>query len=448
MTEDSAQEVVAGEDDLSDTDPDPSVLAGLTEQTIDLNTVSPEADVGDLAALQDVFADLRIVGLGEATHGAREFFRLKHRFVRFLVEELGFRLLALEANFTQALALDRYVRRGKGDPESALESLYIWAWQTEEMLALVEWLRAFNSNRPTEDQVRFYGLDVQHSMGVADAITDYLDRVDPEYLETVQEDLAVLADQGLKLTIADGRDERIEAGGHLHRDLKATLEEHRTDYVTQSSERAWELARQNVSVLGRAIEFVRAAHTGHELFNKEVIQIRDRALAENVAWILEHESADRIVVWAHNDHVNKVETVASGHSAASMGRHLAQWYGDTYYALGFEFGCGTFKAGVETEDERWYYKVQDCNLDDPISHTVGSVFTALDRQLTFLDVRTAKDDHRLVNWFDKEQRLNSFGSTYDPEHPEKHVQPYVLVESFDGLCYVNETTGTRPLQQG
>lgn len=80
----------------------------------------PSTDPADLRPLADALADRTVVGLGEATHGTREFFRLKHRLIRFLVEEHGFRAVALESNFLVALALDDYVTRSEGDPREAI----------------------------------------------------------------------------------------------------------------------------------------------------------------------------------------------------------------------------------------------------------------------------------------------------------------------------------------
>lgn len=443
MNENSTQDISTDEDGQSNTNPDPAVVAGLAKEVVDLNTVTPDTDMEDLAAFREVFADRRIVGLGEAAHGAREFSRLKHRFLRFLVKEIGVRLVGLEANFTETLAVNRYVRRGDGDPEVALDGIYVWMWNTQEMLAVVEWLRAFNADRAPEDQVRFYGFDIQHTKGVADAVTDYLNRVDPKYLATVREDLAVLADPGLRLQDANGRDGRLAAASRVVPDLRASFEEHRADYVARSSEPAWELARQHVTVLGQATKFGKTVHTADGRFNEESLRVRDRAMAENVAWILEHESAECIAVWAHNDHINRVKTTSGGYSVPSMGRHFTKWYGDAYYALGFEFGGGAFQAFVESEDENWDYEVQECRLNGPLSDTVASAFATLDRPLTFLNFRTAKTDPRLMEWLDGEHQLHSVGGAYDPERPEKHVQPYVLAAAFDGLCYVNETTQAR-----
>lgn len=420
----------------------------LSEHVLELDTVDPTAGTADLAPLRAPLAGRTIVGLGEATHGTREFFQLKHRLVRFLVEELGCRLVALETNFAEALAIDDYVRHGKRTADAALGGLDFWIWDTEEMLAMVEWLRAFNASRPTGDRVRFYGIDAQFTSGAAKAVGDYLDTVDPAYLASVRDDLEPLIDPGLRAWPVEGQDEQLAAVDRLLPDLRATFDERRLEYTDRRSEPAWALARQHVTVLGQVEELARAVQSSPEGTSDETLRIRDRTMADNVAWILGHEPVDRLVLWAHNGHVNRVETTTNGSSAASMGRHLARRYGDGYYALALEFGTGTFQALSEVEaPENRGYERREHALDEPIPETAGSVLTRLGRDLAFLDLATAIDDPVLAEWLAHERGLHSIGAVYRPDQPETYVDTYVLSDAFDGLCYVDETSRARPLDR-
>lgn len=427
---------------------DPPAVEKLAEHLWDLETVDPAADTEDLEPLREVIADRTIISLGEATHGTREFFRLKHRLVRFLVEALDFRLFGLEANFAKALAIDRYVRDGEGTAEAALAGLDFWIWDTEEVLALVEWLRAFNAGRPAGDRVRFYGIDAQFTGGAAEAVEEYLDGVDPMYLESIRDDLEPLINPGLWVWPAEEQDEQRAAVDRLVPDLRRTFDERRAAYVARSSEPAWEVARQHVTVLEQVQTLARAAQAAPGGLSDETLRIRDRAMADNVAWILDHEPGDRLVLWAHNGHVNRIEATANGHSAPSMGRHLARSYGEDYYALGFEFGAGSFQTLTEGDgDQDGSYELGEQALDEPIAGTIGSVLTGLDCEVGFLDIETAVDDPALDALFDEEHRLHSIGAVYDPAAPDTHVDWYVLADAFDGLCYVDETSRARPLDR-
>ncbi|QKY18670.1 hypothetical protein [Halorubrum sp. CBA1229] len=49
--------------------------------------------------LRSQFADAAIIRLGEASHGTQEFFELRFRLTRLLVEEFGVRAIGIEAGF-------------------------------------------------------------------------------------------------------------------------------------------------------------------------------------------------------------------------------------------------------------------------------------------------------------------------------------------------------------
>lgn len=159
----------------------------LTEHARPLGTLAPDAPHDDLEPLGDALRDVRIVGLGESTHGTREFFQLKYRIAEFLVREAGFTTLALEAGASATRALDTYVRHGTGDPTRLITHLGFWTWRTEEMLDLVQWLRTHNRDLPEDRQVRLIGMDPRRCTDSLEALATYLHQVAPEQAENVRE---------------------------------------------------------------------------------------------------------------------------------------------------------------------------------------------------------------------------------------------------------------------
>jgi erythromycin esterase len=73
------------------------VKAWIKENLIPLKTCEPGKGFEDLQPLKSIVGDARVVALGEATHGTREFFKMKHRMFEFLVEKMGFNLFVIEA---------------------------------------------------------------------------------------------------------------------------------------------------------------------------------------------------------------------------------------------------------------------------------------------------------------------------------------------------------------
>ena len=360
MTDDSDTNADASIDDRpTDTN---DVASRLAANGTALTTTDPTADLADLEPGGRAFDEATVIGLGEATHGTREFFRLKHRLIRYLVERQEVRLFGLEANFAETLALDRYVRYGEGDPEEALAGVYFWTWNTEELLALVEWLRAFNDGREVGDRVRFYGFDAQFTAGPAAALDSYLRTADRLAELGIGDDPASLDDDGRLADDEETRVARLDAADRVVTTAGERLDIQEAAHVAATDRGTWQLARRHLRTLAQTRDHKRARHTDD---SGRAIAVRDRAMAANVAWMLDYANTDmdRIVLWAHNAHVSRTEDRATdGTGAPSMGYHLAERYGEEYYALGFDFAGGTFQALADINDG---YELQACSLGDP-----------------------------------------------------------------------------------
>ena len=106
--------------DILPATPERRVVDWVRSRAIPLATVEPRHGWADLEALRSIVGDARILSLGEATHGTREFFKLKHRILEFCVAELGFTTFIIEAPFAESLAVNAYVREGVGNAAEAL----------------------------------------------------------------------------------------------------------------------------------------------------------------------------------------------------------------------------------------------------------------------------------------------------------------------------------------
>src|SRR5205809_413454 len=164
---------------------DPPIVEWIRSNAVRLQT--PEAGHGfaDMQALRRVVGDARIVSLGEATHGSREFFQLKHRMLEFLASEMGFTIFSIEANMPEAYRLNDYVLKGTGDPAQLLKGMYFWTWDTEEVLDMIRWMRAFNASG--RGRVQFTGFDMQTHTVALDIVQQFVRRYDTEYVATVRD---------------------------------------------------------------------------------------------------------------------------------------------------------------------------------------------------------------------------------------------------------------------
>jgi len=429
------------DDSTTQTDAQTDALADYASA---LDTTDPAIPL-DADSLPDWIAEASIIALGEATHGTREFFRLKHRLLRYAVTELGARTFALEANLPEARALDAYVTQGYGDSADALAAVYFWTWQTEEVRDLVEWLRAFNRGRPLDDRVRFFGFDAQYTHGGVERLREFLRDVDPGFLADERPALNALDDHGEPPHQDERLDVILGATGVVDR-LRDRFEDRETAYIEAVNEHEYAFARRCVEVLGQAVAYKRAMRDWDEDDPESVeraLGVRDRAMAANVEWVRERR-AGPVVLWGHDAHLNRDRHPyrGTGVSAPSMGAHLADAYGDDYAAVGFAFGRGSFQAVGKRDGE---FALREWTVDGPRSRTIEAALGALGHDICLLDARRARDDHRLAEWVGTPRQRFGIGATLDPETLAQYLVEYPAGRAFDGVLYVDATTRARPL---
>ena len=160
--------------------PDKPAVDWIAANAVRLKT--PEAGNGfaDMQPLNKIIGNARIVSLGEATHGTREFFQLKHRMLEFLATEMGFTIFSIEANMPEAYRLNDYVLNGEGDPAKLLKGMYFWTWDTQEVLAMIQWMREFNKSG--KGRVQFTGFDMQTPDVAGVIVRDFVTKNDTTYL--------------------------------------------------------------------------------------------------------------------------------------------------------------------------------------------------------------------------------------------------------------------------
>ncbi|MFC1543667.1 erythromycin esterase family protein [Gemmatimonadota bacterium] len=312
--------------------PDPEDITWLRERAHPF--ISPDAGQGlaDLAPFGEMVGDARIVALGEGTHGTSEFFRMKHRLLEYLANEAGFTVFAIEANMPEAMRVNDYVLTGEGDPGRALAGMYFWTWNTREVLDMIEWMRGYNASG--RGRIEFWGFDMQYPNVALQNVLEFVREADPTYLPDLEKEYGLISSY-------EEEERRLRAGGaaqaqvvdHQNRHQSDRLdparrvlhylEDHRNGYLASRPTEEVEWAIQNARIVLQAADRGPAS--------------RDRYMAQNVGWILDHHPpGTKMVLWAHNGHVSR--------QPERMGGHLAREYGDDLVVAGFAFGEGEYRA--------------------------------------------------------------------------------------------------------
>lgn len=386
---------------------------------------SPEAGHGldDLAPLADTVRGARIVALGEATHGTREFFQMKHRLLEYLVEKQGFTVFAIEANLPEARKVNDYVLHGTGDPAKALAGLYFWTWNTEEVLAMIRWMRTYNLDPKHAHKVQFMGFDMQTTSVAWPNVVAYLQKVDPTYAATLPAKMSGFADSSIGMTwrslVADDRKVMRDGADAV----VARLDAQRSAYTARSSAKDWRFAREDARVVAQAANMFEGGNGGSP--------VRDAAMAENVDYILSEEAkGEKVVLWAHNGHI--------ADSPGWMGHHLRVAHGAEYRNIGFVFAEGSFQAIDQTGHGQGLHEF---TLGPAPDTDVSTAFTRAGCELCILDLHRAPEGP-IGEWFRIQHPMRETGAVFRNE--EDMTVPARLADLFDAVVFVRTTTRARP----
>lgn len=150
----------------------------LRQHAVVFDSDQPGNGLADLQGFKRLVGDARIVALGEATHGTREFFRMKHRLTEMLATEMGFTIFSIEASMPEAYRLNDYVLGAEGDPAALIGGMYFWTWNTQEVLDMVRWMRRFNQSG--RGRIEFTGFDMQFPEVAAANVLGPLSKAAPE----------------------------------------------------------------------------------------------------------------------------------------------------------------------------------------------------------------------------------------------------------------------------
>ncbi|WP_406216144.1 erythromycin esterase family protein [Streptomyces decoyicus] len=401
-----------------------------------LRTTEPQGDLGDLRPVGRMVKDARVVGLGEATHSSHEFFAMKHRVFRYLVEEKGFRSFALEGSWSSGLRLNDYVLHGKGDPRRIMreefQDIYSW-WNNTEYLNLLTWMRSYNCRHP-HDPVQFMGDDFGYAGPEPyDRVTGYVAKAHPALLPRFAQLYRGLrptttVDAHMKAYLKRPLAERKAIAGRTGRALEL-LKQQRPGAGTEKKAHAW--AVQHATAIDQTARGYAFAFDDPRQV-AEGMRYRDAVMADNVAWWQKH-TGDKTVLSAHDAHV-ALETSDPTHYPKVQGSFLRDKLGKSYVSIGTTFDRGSFHAtGADGQ-----VRVYTLGPAKP-----GSNEYTLDRvhhRDYVLDLRSAPPAARA--WLATARPTRSIGTEYPGPGVEYRI---ALARSHDIIVHLHQVGAARLL---
>lgn len=402
---------------------------------------SLDCDDGDLAPLADVIGDARVVALGEGVHFVAEFGDARRRLLRYLAQRHGYTVLAFEFGFAEAAPLNDWLQGEGVDADLAT-----MAGTTNAGLdsTMARWLRRHNAE--SGHPVRLIGVDTPMAGGtlapVVEPLAAYLDVVDPEQAPLARRVLELndllaadsVAGAAVRWAELPGA-ERAELTAALSR-LAVRMRALEPRYVERSDRARYEEARRRLDI---------AIHGDYMfsviqdlLFGSDALpmdsSVRDRVMADTLLWHLERLGPDaKVVLMAHNNHIQKTPVEFDGPLAYSMGFYLAEALGEDYKSVAMTHTATSVPEIEPDEQEPIGFRVADAPLSAPSEGSLERALTdaGLGGDVTVADLRPLRTS----------RELTTIRSQSDD-------MPIAVADAFDAVVNVPTATAAVDLRLG
>ena len=389
--------------------------------------------------------------LGEASHGTHEFYHARAEISKRLIVDYGFNLVCWEADWPDALRVNRYVR-GHGDDHSAEEALRgfrrfpSWMWRNYDIVELVDWLRSHNATLPEGAVPVFvHGLDLYSLHSSMHAVIEYLQKTEPAAAAEARKRYACFEDYG-----EDPQSYGLVAGlqqmGNCEKEVVQQLLEmqRRAAEAFHPNNRAGadELfyAEQNARVAANAEHYYRAMYRGRP----NTWNLRDTHMANTLddlcAHLEKHGQKPKAIVWAHNSHLGDARaTQMSERGELNLGQLVRERHDGDCWNVGFTTYMGTVMAADD-----WDAPARIKRVRPGLPNSFENLFHQTGLGNFLLNIRPNAE---LSRGLDEPMLERAIGVIYRPDTERySHYFEAHLAKQFDSVIHFDETKALTALE--
>ncbi|HEY0653743.1 MAG TPA: erythromycin esterase family protein [Chryseosolibacter sp.] len=380
-------------------------VSWLNDNLIPLDSITESHPMFKSDQLRQLFSGRTVFGLGESTHGSGGIFSLKAELIKYLVKTHGVTLIGMETDLALAQAVNEYLLSPEADTSRLKNGVY-FLYDTKEIWDLIKWLKAYNLAHP-ERKIKFFGFDVKSPWGALAKISATPEARASADLQTLIKNLS-----------------------ECYKDLEGSESAPSKKSLRQVKQLSDEL-HSKVSQLPVSDEIKHLASTLVQLSTFRTKEgaastnYRDAFMFDNISWMQQKFSNEKIVVWAHNDHIQKRSLGGHRHT----GSYLKEKYGDNYIAIAFTVGTGKYAAFIGGKFNQ--ENILATAPQNSIEYYLGKAVSR-----SFLVPTYAKGSNVL---FTDKMAIRNIGWIV-PAKPEWQFSPnQPVISMYDAIAYVHES---------
>lgn len=401
-----------------------NIVKSIQSQAYPLKTIEPSKKFEDLKPLKKMIGSAQYVGLGENTHGSSEIFTMKFRLVKYLVTEMGFTNFTMEEDWGNGLKLNEYIQTGKGNPREFLNLLY----PTDEIIAMIEWMKDYNADPSTKKKIQFIGLDLKElDQGCFNKVIDYVRLHRPDLLAEVEENYKELP------SFTGSLQEYMKLAPEIKEKFKGNAERV-SQLLKDENEQA------NTKIVSPEYIWAKATASAIEKFttmlipndHPSLLKLHEQYMADHAMWAQE-TFGGKTMVWGHNIHIAKGIIDDESYPYAA-GQFLKERLDNNYVTIGSTTTGGNFTLYSEYDPSTGGKITTDAIPQDvkSFNYTLGKV----PYKTFLLDNRHLKG--QAEKWVKAKRPLLSIGGQIIPNSSVYFDTS--LLEQFDIIFHIRKTS--------
>lgn len=372
-----------------------------------------------------VSSDVRVVGLGEASHGVSQYHQTKADVFKALVKNNNCRTFIIEGDFGGALKVDEYINGGPSTAKEAVSEIGFAIYRTQEMADFVDWMRSYNESVPTEKALHFYGMDVQRFDNNKEYLFSVIDQTHPELSTEYAEVFSQLTDENrLSLSQAALKSAKKDITNFIEK-----LDSIENDIVAQVGQSSFDFARECAKTLYACCD----VQTSNN-YNAT----RDQYIYEKIDWFLQNGDDTVLFINGHNGHIGKTSVA----TYTCLGALLFKNLGDDYYAIGTDAQKTSFNSQL---NQGGFEIIEVSNTND-----LNSQLTDNSQNHYFIDFTTASQDETWKKIANSKQSITTLNVSL-PSIAKllkfTHTSTITPQETFDGMIVFQEVTPSTILEK-
>jgi erythromycin esterase len=395
----------------------------INENAIEIEDANPNTKLSNFHEnLPKKISDSKIFGLGETTHHGKEFFDIKAKFFKYLVENHNVKNFIIEDSYSSEDGINEWISGGEGNIETIAENFSIAPWYCKEVVNLLEWMRNYNMSKPVELQIRYFGMDIQDVKNINKKIRNLV----AKYNIQINEELLVVVDDCTEKKIEyNKKTDWAEIQIPKLNKIQNILVNFTTDNQNKNE------FESTIRALNNLIKYTYFVQNNYP-------QDRDLKMFENVKWIVENKSKNgKTFIWAHNEHINYDGFGNhSNRKIYNLGKLLKEHYKSDYYSIGFDFGKGTLNGFAYDKTGKGKWNIYERN--EPFPDTYAKTLIESKYDIYFIEMSKALCGTSADFFKKKNKQLLLGGPGYNPDKTILFTKKYS--EMFDGLIFIKKIT--------